>query len=169
MIDRSLRSGGRVLRLPLTLDGLSAWCEIDLIVKVLLGFFHADHMMFQVDVVDAIGYVLEGCSRDSIRGRVLLLDRPRWTHRGAGLGQDGLGGWKCIAIDDFGAVCVLRPGGGRVSLHAARTVVAFEVAVLAVGNGRGGFSVVAVVGVSEGVISVAVLIVVLSRFASKDG
>lgn len=125
-------------------------------------------------MVDAIRDILEGClGCDSVGMRAVLLDRPRRSHRWGDLGQGRLDGRAGIAVGNFGAVCVLRPGGSGVSLHAFWAAVALEVAVLAVGVGTGvgvvADGVIVVWGGAEGVISVAVLIVVLSRFASKDG
>lgn len=173
MMNCSFRSLGWVLGFLLALNRLNRWCQIDLVVKVFLGLFVADNMVVGMGV-DAIRDVFEGCLRcDAIGRRAILLDRPRRLHRWANLGQGGLDGRACIAIDGLGAVCVLGPGGGGLSLHAFGAVVGFVVAVLAVGFGSR-VVVVAVVfivvgGIAEGVISVAVLIVVLSRFASKDG
>lgn len=171
MMNRSLRSLDRVFRLLFTLNRLNSWCQIDLVVKVLLCLFLTDNMVLE-SVVDAIRGITEGClRRDSVGGRALLLGRPRRDHCWTNLGKDGLHGGVCVAIGNFGAVCVLRPRVGGVSLHAFWAGVAFVIAVLTVGVGTRIVLVADVVvrGVAEGVISVAVLIVVLSRFASKDG
>lgn len=45
MMNCSLRSLGRVLRLLFTLNRLNSWCQIDLIVKILFGLFLTDDMV----------------------------------------------------------------------------------------------------------------------------